>query len=268
MTYLPIKREASAASSIDPKDVQFWKRHSADYENFSTICNPTDWEELIKKISETIANFREGHDVHEILDVGAGTGETARRIRGVLNYNYAVPTSWTLLEPDMLLHSHHKRLCSDGNGFAHVRDAVSAMGDLQRIFDLILAVHSTYYLGSPASFLNAFGRVLQSHGVLVIVALSERSPFFLNKSQLLLPNTSTSIQKWVSSSSEWRVVSKLSMKSRAKISFDQFNRPGFLSSLYGFFTQGQVGFDEFRKGMRCFVGSEVDLGDEILVISK
>ena len=116
--------------------------------------------------------------------------------------------------------------------------------------------------------MNAFSRALQSHGFLVIVALSERSPFFLNNSQLLLPNTSTDIEKWVGSSNEWRVVRKLSMQSRAKISFDQFNRPGFLSSLYGFFTQERISFDEFRKAMRGFVGSEIDLGDEILVISK
>ena len=156
MTNLSIKRGSSAASLLlDNQDVQFWKRHSADYENFSTICSPADWEEFIKTISETIASLREDHDIQEILDVGAGTGETARRIRGVLNYDYAVPTSWTLLEPDTLLHSHHKRLCSEGNGFSHVRDAVTSIDNLKGSFDLILAVHSTYYLGSPALFMNA-----------------------------------------------------------------------------------------------------------------
>jgi len=154
-----------------------WQVMGAPYQVFSALCDPGDWEKILAATAEAIALNSGPH--LRVLDVGSGTGLSAERIRRHLLGTHGASSEWMLVEPDRVAQEMEHLLMPPGGDCLPVNYATHIPDD--RVYDVVLLLHSSYYLADLDDRVRVWSRdVLSRGGIVVCVAMCSASPFYID----------------------------------------------------------------------------------------
>lgn len=246
----------------------FWKEYSKSFMIFSQYCSYTDWADILKRIANEIASSNKSNSL-SIIDVGTGYGKNINEIMEILFTNNRIRNILDVVEPSNQIHSIIRSLITDFKDDGYLRNLFSNISNFEdKKYDVILFMHSSYYIHDFNNILfKLCSNNLHENGKILILSLPDTSPFFLKKSDLSLPNTSTSIKVFLERIS-------IGYNSYPFSSKFFFNDKFLLSEktcdhLYHFFTRKLIEKDEFVECIKkvCKNGV-IDFNDELIIIRK
>jgi len=242
----------------------FWSELGGPYQAFSTLSDEGDWQSIIRQIATVVAPNAEAP--LKILDYGSGLGTTAASIRRCLYGDHGLLSSWTLYDPD--------EFARNASTFSmpeiSARLSVSIVDEVpeNREFDIVLFVHTSYYLDQFEDVLDRSFRELLAmrNGQVICVVMPKASPFFikgLNNAHVWAAERIVSVAKKKGFKCD---VIKLRSRFRwlSEISMDRM-----LSELITSFVCGRSSITEREVNLtrEALVG-EVDFGDWLISIRR
>lgn len=246
----------------------FWENYGKSYAAFSQHCDNSDWRKILETISNEILNIGVNRPLN-ILDVGTGIGKNIAEVLEMLLSKTSRMNILDVVEPSQQAVDIMSKflLKMDEGGF--MRNIFRNINDVEmNKYDVIIFMHSSYYIqifnGVVQSLLK---NNLNGNGKIIILSLSSNSPFFLDKPQLNLPNTSDSIKnylrgKGIQFSDVW-LDSRFHFSGNGKADINSFR------FFYDFMTQRKIELDEFKVLLKD-VGKngELNFKDELITIAK
>lgn len=247
----------------------FWIETGDAYLTFSQYCHYKDWQAILQSIANEIVAVTKRVAVPAVLDVGCGIGINTLNIAEIIysetrkrvECDVVEPSTWAL---DIATHVMQKS--SDGGFLRKSFTAVHLADDRQ--YDAILFMHSAYYIKDfGKTLMRLYRHQLREGGAIILLALSDSSPFFLNDSRLILPNTSTAICGTLQK--EKLPFAAYPLRSRLVLSDTRLSVAAFVTRLNSFVSRGKLTDSEFRRAMTKITNDGyVDFSDELLVVRR
>lgn len=238
-----------------------WRELGVAYEAFSALCDPSDWQDILKSIAQSIALTEKSHV--RILDIGAGLGNTSSAIRRFLYGTHGVTSAWHLIDPDPTAQvTQHMFMVPAGERLAvEYSPAMPVAGE----YDVILFVHSTYYLSDLRATFEQCTRLLRRDGgIFIAVAMDTLSPFYFQS----LGNLSSGVAEEVEEamSSLGLTCDSCGIRSRFRYSSDLASDP-LLLRLITQFVVGRLNCQQSDiEAVRTrLAGHETDFRDRLTV---
>lgn len=156
---------------------RFWSELGDSYRAFSALSDEGDWQLVIQQIATIVAS-NAGSTV-KIFDYGSGLGTTAASIRRRLYGDHGLLSSWILYDPD-----DFARKVSAFN-MPQISDQlnVAIIDEIPKNdkFDIVLFVHTSYYMDEFDTVLDRIFRTLFSeiNSQVICVVMPKDSPFFI-----------------------------------------------------------------------------------------
>ena len=241
-----------------------WSEIGDAYQSFSTMSDEGDWQLIISQIATIIAKSASGS--RNILDYGAGLGTTAASIRRQLYGVHGLLSSWSLYEPDSFARATHQVLMPQVGKYMPVNSL--AAPPKSPCFDIVLFIHTSYYLSEFDKELEKIFNSLLSHnnGFVICVSMPKESPFFVPE---LNNHISWSAQEIIETASSIGLQSEI-IKLRSRFRWlPTLGEDQLLSkSIASFVCGGRDVSDHEINLVENKLSGEVDFGDWMIVIRR
>jgi len=248
--------------------VDFWKEYGEGYILFSQLFSYENWQTILSRIASEISNVRSSASV-SILDVGSGYGINILNILQMLYSEKKVRHILDVVEPSEQARLILRALIPNETLGGFLRNVYSSIADISvKVFDAVLVMHSSYYIDSfETELAKIYNQNVTVGGLVILLALPDTSPFFLQRKELYLPNTSTRIKGYLNR--EGIEYKTFALRSRFLFPNKIILSKKGMNALYKFMTRGLIPEPEFIVALdKLRSGEAVDFGDELIVIRK
>lgn len=240
-----------------------WSEIGNAYQSFSTMSDEGDWQSIISQLATIMAKSASGS--RNILDFGAGLGTTAASIRRQLYGVHGLLSSWALYEPDSFARASHHILMPQVGKYMPVESL--ATPPKSKCFDIVLFIHTSYYLSEFGKELEkSFNTLSSDNGFVICVSMPEESPFFIPE---LNNHIWGSAQKIIEAASSLGLQSEI-IKLRSRFRWlPTLGEDRLLSkSIASFVCGGREVSNQEINLIENKLSGEVDFGDWMIVIRR